>query len=361
MIAPYRSRPVQTLVAVAVAVQRGGGSVLALSPNGAVVAVSDAAHGVCLRSVPAGVPGACAELRLTGKLPVTAAFSPDGQTIAVGQDVVTRGGGPVWLVDTRTGRTSVVPMMTGPTTPTSRAEGSPAAGAAPVPNKARYTAMIWNAVSGHLLLISTAVDDGAPSTRVVDVDPHSLIPRVVAQATSSYDFQSGYLAGGGPKVIFTVYRGDQILADLVVVDLGTGVRKEFDPLGLPGTQIVPLAVSPDGRVAVVGSATYGHSGPPRLLDLRSGRLTDIPGLVGDFALASFSPNGSQVAVVSNLDSARARIAVASVSGGAARTLSDVRAQFTAAARLTWSGLDVLSVTSPVAMAPGSVVGWALSG
>ena len=134
-------------------------------------------------------------------------------------------------------------------------------------------------------------------SRVVDVDPSSLIPRVVGLATGPYEFQSGYLASGGSKVIFTVYRGDQIPPNLVVVDLKSGTRTEFGSLGPGGTQLIPLAVSPDGRQAIVGSSTLGPAGPPHLLDLGTGGLTGVPGMTGNFAAAGYSPNGAQLAMV----------------------------------------------------------------
>ncbi|MET3807319.1 hypothetical protein ABIB25_004342 [Nakamurella sp. UYEF19] len=357
VIAPYRSPPLGSLASALL--RSGAPGVLALSPDGVLVATVDDGRGICLRPLAGGRAPVCVALPITGRHTISAAFSSDGLTLAVGRDVAASGAGAVWLLDTVTGRAQAVPAVK-------------EAGSAPV-----YLGMVWDhAMAGdddqaatgadHLLLISNSIQKDGPRTRIVDVDPTSLIPRVVAQATGPYEFQSGYLAAGGPKVIFTVFRGDQLAPNLVVVDLDSGDRKEFGPLGANGTRLIPLAVSPDGRTAVVGSATYQHAGAPRLLDLATGRLTEIPGPTGDFVLASFSPNGAQVAVVSTVGTASSRIAVAPVAGGPARTLVEIPTRPSAAGRLTWSGRDVVGMEAPIsptsaASVVGSIVGWHLSG
>ncbi len=358
VIAPYRSPSLALLTARAI--RAAGGNVLALSPDGGLVAVSDPAHGICLESIVPGARALCADLTLTGNPSITAAFAPDGQSIAVGRDVRAQGSGTVWLVDVHTGKARPIPPVVG--SPAAAGTTGTAAPRRPPPAAAasQYIAMVWNAASGHLLLIGNSFDATGRTTRLVDVDPASLIPRVVALATGPYEFQSGYLATGGPKVIFTVYRGDQAPPNLVVVDLAAGVRKEFGPLGPHGTQLVPLAVSPDGRQAVVGSASIGVSGPPRLLDLSTGILAEIPGLTGNFALASYSPNGGQIGLVSQ-SATRATVAVVPRSAVGVRTLSAVRATIAGGSRLTWSGSDVLSIVGATPMPAGSVVGWSLSG
>ena len=226
--------------------------------------------------------------------------------------------------------------------------------------------MIWNGASGHLLLVSDSIEAAGASSRIVDVDPASLIPRVVARATGPYEFQSGYLATGGSTVIFTVYRGDQVPPNLVVVDLRTGVRKEFGPLGPSGTQLIPLAVSPDGRQAIVGSATFGPAGPPHALDLPTGALTAIPGLTGDFVAAGYSPNGAQLALVTQFAGA-VRISVALRTGGQAGALSQLPSGLpqlptgtVTRTRLIWSGVNVLSISSASVLPVGAIVGWTLS-
>ncbi len=357
LIAPYRSPSLDRLGAVAV--ETTTGDVLALSPDGNVFAVADPVHGVCLRPVGTNPKVICADLTLDGKLPVTAAFSPDGQRVAVGRDVSVRGNGTAWLVDAKTGKAQPVPAISGPAAASSSRSSAPGASTSNAPPASTYTAMAWNATSGHLLLIGNAVEASGPTTRVVDVDPESLIPRVVALATGPYEFQSGYLATGGSTVIFTVYRGDQGAPNLVAVDLASGVRKEFGPLGPNGTQIVPIAVSPDGRQAVVGSASDADPGAPHLLDLASGALTDISGLTGDFALAAYSPNGAQIALVSQ-SASTATVAVVPRSAVRVRALSTGRAAVLAGSRLTWSGLDVLSISGSAPPATGSVAGWTLS-
>ncbi len=357
VIAPYRSPAIDRLTASPV--RTSVADALALSPDGAVVAVSDPVHGVCLKPVGTGAPGICADLTFAGKHQFSAAFSPDGQHVAVGRDVVEQGQGSVWLVDVGTGKASPVPP--GGSSAAAGTTGRPSTTKVPAAATAgsAYTSMIWNAASGHLLLISNSYDADGPATRLIDVDPASLIPRVIVLATGPYEFQSGYLGTGGSKVIFTVYRGDQIPPNVVVVDLGSGVRREFGPLGPKGTQLVPLAVSPDGRQAVVGSATSGDPGPPRLLDLASGALIDIPGLTGNFALAAYSPNGTQLALLSQSATATA-VAVAPRSGIRIRTLAGVPSRVVAGSRLTWSAFDTLSITSPAPVVIGSVVGWRLS-
>jgi hypothetical protein len=220
--------------------------------------------------------------------------------------------------------------------------------------------MVWNAASGHLLLISDSFEAAGPTSRIVDVDPRSLIPRVVAQATGPYEFQSGYLASGGSKVIFTVYRGDQAPPNLVVIDLNSGARREFGPLGPSGTELAPLAVSPDGRQAIVGSATLAPTGPPHLLDLGTGALTGIHGVTGNFVAAGYSPNGAQLAMVTESGGGALELWVASMTGVRARSLSLLPSAIVAGSRLSWSGLDTVSMSSPSALPAGAIVGWALS-
>ncbi len=355
-IAPYRSRPVAAIVVTPVV--SGVADVLALAPDGALVAVADPGHGVCLRSVSTGAVRVCADLKFTagsttGKHATSAAFSPDGQTLAVGQDVTAQGRGSVWLVTVRSGRAKQVPFAgSGSAEPNASPTGDPTGPA--------YIGMVWNPVDGHLLLISTSMEKDGPASRLVDVDPQSLTPRVVAQATGPYEFQSGYLAAGGSTAVFTVFRGDQIPPNLVVIDLDTGRRKEFAALGAAGTQIVPLAVSPDGKRAIVGSATYEHSGPPHLLDLSSGGLTEIPALDGDFVSASFSPNGSQLAVLSKASDGTATIAVTSVTGGGVTVRSGAPTVPADGSRLIWSRFDVLAIDAAAPAPAASVVGWRLA-
>jgi hypothetical protein len=322
--------------------------------------VRDAVHGVCLKSVGVGSAGAnpagvCADLQLDAKLPVTAAFSPDGQLVAIGQDVSARGNGTVWLADARTGRARPVPPISGPSVVSSTRGSVPSASTSPASS---YIAMVWNPSSGHLQLIANSTNPSGPTTRVVDVDPASLIPRVVALATGPYEFQSGHLATGGSKVIFTVYQGDQGPPNLVEVDLATGARKEFGPLGPNGTQVVPLAVSPDGRQAVLGSSGVADPQPPRLLDLASGTLTDMPALSGTFMLASYSPNGTQIGLLSR-SATTVTVVIAPRSAVRSRALSTVRSDVAPGSTLTWSKLDVLSISGPAPMHIGGPVGWDL--
>ena len=228
--------------------------------------------------------------------------------------------------------------------------------------------MTWNSSDGHLLLISGSSDSSGPRTRLVDVDPSSLVARVIAEATGTYEFQSGYFVSGGDIAMFTVYQVNQIPPNLVVVNTATGIRKEFGPLGPPGTQLVPLAVAPDGRHAVVGFSTYGHTGPPQLIDLSSGALTAIKGLTGDFALAAYSPDGTELVSVTSMDvttggaSADAapalRVQIAPL-GGTAATVGTVPGPLPDNATLSWSPVDSLGLTSPTALAPGAAAGWSL--
>ena len=373
-IAPYRSLPPAQVTA---RVLTGGAGVLAGSPDGSLSAVADAARGVCLTptGASAAAPAVCARIPLTGGAAVTAAFSPDGRWLAVGQGIGVQRGGQVWLVDPRTGAVRGVPTADGrpagssPATsgpssaPRSGAPSTPPTTTTARPAPSLYIGMVWGA-AGDLLLISSSQDTTGTRTRLVDVDPLSLVPRVVAEATGPYEFQSGYLASGGATAVFTVYRGDQLQANLVTVDLNSGRRREFSSVGPAGTQPVPLAVSPDGRVAVVGLATLTDPGPPRLLDVATGALTDMPGLTGNFALAAFSPDGARVAVAAT--GADGRVSLALVSLGvaplaAARTVSTTAGPLPRAGRLAWSRFDVLSIAAAAVPGPASLVGWRLTG
>lgn len=347
-IAPYASLPPASLSARPILAPVAG--VLALAPNGYAAAVEDPVHGICIKSVPSGPATFCAKIQLIGKRPVSALFSPDGETIALGQDVTAQGGGRVWLIDARTGDARQVPGV----------EVAAVAGTTNTAGGVSYVSMFWNAGTRHLLLVSDSTTANGRTTKLVDVDPGSLIPRVVAQATGAYEFQTGDIAGGGRSVIFTVTTGDQIAPNVVKVDLDTGVRSETGPVGPVGTRLVPLAVSPDGSQAVVGSATYGSTGPPRRFDLATSKLTEIPGLIGNFGVAAYSPNGTQIAVVSTTPAGLV-VQVAAAGGGPARTVGRVRGALTSGSSLTWSRLDTLSVSSPSALTAGAVVGWTLRG
>lgn len=358
VIASYRSLPLPQVTARAVS---GPAGLLALSPDGALAAYTATGRGVCFAPVAAVRPAVCAGIRPTGTA-VSAAFSPDGRWVAVGQDVTAQGRGVVWLVDPRTGSARPVPTVDG-----RPAVGSP--GSTPAPSSvtaeargaAAYTALVWGA-DGDLLLISSSLDPDGLRSRLVDIDPVSLVPRVVAEATGPYEFQSGYLATGGSTVLFTVYRGDQLLPNLVDIDLASGVRREVGPIGPAGTQLVPLAVSPDGRLAVVGSKTLTHPGPPRLLDVASGRLTDVPGLTGDFGTAAFSPDGARVAVVSTAADGTLTLELAVPDASApARTLGAVAGPLPRGGRLSWSRFDVLSLAGTAPTGPAPPGGWRLSG
>ncbi|QNK82522.1 hypothetical protein [Nakamurella sp. PAMC28650] len=349
VIAPYRSVPLESLSAGPIVASVAG--VLALAPGGDAVAVADPVHGICIAAVRSGPAPFCAKVELRGKLPVSAVFSPDGGTIALGQDVTAQGDGHVWLVDARTGDARQVPSP----------DAAAPTGSAPVTSpRSSYVSMFWNGGTGHLLLVANATNAIGATTRLVDVDPGSLVPRVVSPATGPYEFQTGNIAGGGPSVIFTVTRGDQIPPNLVEINLDSGMRRETGPLGADGTQLVPLAVSPDGSQAIVGSATYGDAGPPRRLELAARTLTDIAGLVGNFALAGYSPNGSQIAMVSTTPGGLV-VQVAAAGGGAARTVGRLPGVLTRGSRLTWSGVDALSISSPTPLAVGAVLGWKLRG
>ncbi len=352
--APYRSRPVDALASRPIPAAAGA---LALSPDGTLAAVADAQHGVCFRPVRAsGAAPLCAAVRIRAGAVVTAAFSPDGRLVALGADVAAQSRGSVWVVDVRTGRARSVPALPGrPAAPSSRSAG-PSTAAPATADSPTYVGLLW-APGGDLLLISSSVQADGAHTRLVDVDPTSLVPRVVAEATGPYEFQSGYVVAGGPVVVLTVFRGDQLTPNVVVLDLDTGIRREFSPV--TGDRLVPLAVSPDGRTAVVGVSTLAHPGPPRLLDLASGVLTPIPGLSGDFAVAAFSPDGTRIAVVDSIDGPGLLVAVAAVPGGRARTVSRDPGRLAARSAMSWSVFDVLSVSAP--RADATAVGWSLAG
>ena len=266
VMAPYRSPPLDQLSAAAISTDVAG--VLALAPSGGVVAVRDAVHGVCLKPVGVGSAGVGPVGRPTRSVSApTCSSTPNCRSPQLSRRTDN------WLRSAR----MCPPGGTAPCgwrTPepagrgrcrrsvgrrSCRAPGALCLRRAPSP-VSTYIAMVWNSSSGHLLLIANSINPSGPTTRVVDVDPASLIPRVVALATGPYEFQSGCLATGGSKVIFTVYQGDQGAPNLVEVDLATGTRNEFGPLGPNGTQVVPLAVSPDGRQAVLGSS--GSAGCP---------------------------------------------------------------------------------------------------
>lgn len=347
-IAPYQSRPADSVSARVVLAPAG---LLAIAPNGTTAAVADGAHGVCFVPVGSGPARVCAAIEMNGKKPVTADFSPDGRTLALGQGVSVRSGGTVALVDVATGAGRPLP----PAVPSGAVESV-------------YLEMTWNRSDGHLLLISGSRESSGPRTRLVDVDPVSLVSRVIAVATGAYEFQSGYFEAGGGSAVFTVYASNQIPPNLVVVNMATGTRKEFGVLGPSGTQLVPLAVAPDGRHAIVGFSTYGPSGPPLRLDLNTGTLTPIPGLTGDFALAAYSPDGTQLVSVTSFGGPTAgtsagpspalRVQMGPVDG-AAITIGTVSNALPDKARLTWSAVDSLGITSPVAIPAGEVAGWSL--
>lgn len=126
-------------------------------------------------------------------------------------------------------------------------------------------------------------------------------------ALEERDRPSALLAPDGTRVLLGDERG--ATGDLILVDLGTGKRRSI-PLGDPvGVRL--LAWSPDGRhvaysaAPLAGSGEFGsvnfvdpevaRTGTLRLLDLSTGRSTEVPPLRPAWT-AAFAPDSGRLAV-----------------------------------------------------------------
>ena len=118
---------------------------------------------------------------------------------------------------------------------------------------------------------------------------------------------------------------DTASPEVAVVDLASGdVQRHPVP---PGSRVIPLAWSPDGRrLAYLGTAVTGSpfwdaqvDGDVGLLELDSGQAAALPGASGVQAVA-FAPDGSELAVQRS-DAAGGGLDVVPLEGGVGRTLT----------------------------------------
>ncbi|MEU7865340.1 WD40 repeat domain-containing protein [Dactylosporangium sp. NPDC049140] len=121
-----------------------------------------------------------------------------------------------------------------------------------------------------------------------------------------HDLAMGLLSPDGTRVLVGDDRG--ATSELTLVDLTTGRRRSIG-LGAP-LGVRPLAWSPDGRYAAYSATALEPSdmsagfsvetpvldhGTLRLLDVETGRSTEIPAIKGPWT-AAFAPGGARLAV-----------------------------------------------------------------
>lgn len=381
LMAPYAPAPIATQAATPVPLTTA--DLLAVSPDAGLIAAWDNGQ-VCVRPGTAASGGVCTGSALPVALGraappnLTVQFAPDSAELAIGVAIKGAGPGSVWLMRTANGQVRPVPAVAGVAprppvspraTPARTPESAPSTprtsrpsvtGIDPYRSGAAYQAMAWNVSTGHLMLVNLLISDAGPVSRVVDVDPQTVFPRILANISGSHQALSGYVATGGQVLVAGVFREGQIPPDLVVGELGTGSNRNLGPVLPLDTAARPLAVSPDGRRAVVGGDTIDPTGPPVQVDLRTGRRSALPGLTGNFALACYSPDGSQIVTLSSGTDGAARLAVSPADGsGTSRVLASTTGSVDAGGRLSWSPLNVVAVTGSQGGLRLGAVAWLL--
>ncbi|GGM05607.1 hypothetical protein [Nakamurella endophytica] len=364
--APLRLGPLSAVHAVVApgTALAAGTALLAVSPDGTGRAVVDAGGAVCVRRVHGGSVGCVPTGASPGRL--SAAFSPDSRTLAVGLDLTGAAAGRVWTVDTGTGAVTPVPAVAGvaarrtTAAPSATPRGSAVAGTSTAPRPtsaappagtpadayrsgAAWVAMAWNVADGHLVLLNLLVSDAGPSVRVVDLDPVTAVPRLLGTVTRANQGVGPVMAVRGDTLLVQVYVADRTRPDLATVDLASGAVRDLGQIGSPDTTAVPYDVAPDGRTALVGSAGLAPSGPPGLLDLSTGRLTAIPGLTGTFVAGGYAPDGTAVAAVTAGGTAPVQLWLAGTDGSRGRGVAGTVGQVRSGARLCWSPVQVVAV------------------
>ena len=288
----------------------GSAQALAFSPDGSHTAGIDEHGDVCVSATTDPASARC--VRPSGQAPISVAFSPDGRRLAIGTGLFGSGAGAVALLDPSSGVSSPVPGISGVT--------GRAGDAADTPYRTglAYLAMTWNATTGHLELVNQLRTDTITVARVVDVDPETLVARPTGDLALSGQGFSNYLAAAGSMVAGGVYLSQQLPADLVLSDLTTGARTDLGVVAA-GSQVWPLAVSPDGGLVLVGSRQGGVAGAPVVVSVADHHRTPLP--VSDVDLAAFSPDGRLLATVGEnrltirrLDDLSAGRVVATVAG-----------------------------------------------
>ncbi|MEV0993922.1 TIR domain-containing protein [Nonomuraea sp. NPDC050202] len=222
----------------------------------------------------------------TSRLPEPIAYSPDGVTIAVGNEdggvLMCVGGAPVRTLQGHRGRVYAV-QFAGDLLATGAADGD---------------VLLWDALSGELLRRLECHPGGvwplrlSPSGDLVAAGGGDGVVRVWETATGRLAHE---LAGHRAPVYTASFGGSALVtgdsAGVVRVwDLGSGQVKET--LGEHRGSVYRAVHSPDGRLLATGD----EAGTVRLWDTRTWRLAHgLAGHLGSVYCVAFSPDGSLLA------------------------------------------------------------------
>ncbi|TYB54178.1 TIR domain-containing protein [Nonomuraea sp. PA05] len=231
----------------------------------------------------------------TSRLPEPIAYSPDGATIAVGNEdggvLLCVGGAPVRTLQGHRGRVYAV-TFAGGLLATGASDGF---------------VLLWDALSGELLRRLECHPGGVwpvrldPSGELVAAGGADGVVRVWETATGRLVHELAghrepvYTASFGASALVT---GDS--AGVVRVwDLGSGQVKET--LGEHRGSVYRAVHSPDGRLLATGD----EAGTVRLWDTRTWRLAhELTGHLGSVYCVTFSPDGSLLATGDTAGSVR---------------------------------------------------------
>ncbi|AQZ64728.1 High-affnity carbon uptake protein Hat/HatR [[Actinomadura] parvosata subsp. kistnae] len=222
----------------------------------------------------------------TSRLPEPIAYSPDGATIAVGNEdggvLLCVGGAPVRTLQGHRGRVYAV-AFAGDLLATGASDG---------------VVLLWDALSGELLRRLECHPGGvwpvrlSPSGELVAAGGGDGVVRVWETATGRLVHE---LAGHRAPVYTASFGGSALVtgdsAGVVRVwDLGSGQVKET--LGEHRGSVYRAVHSPDGRLLATGD----EAGTVRLWDTRTWRLThELTGHLGSVYCVAFAPDGSLLA------------------------------------------------------------------
>lgn len=267
------------------------------------------------------------------------AFSPDGRTLAVARDGAVDFKGGLWLISAADGSVRKVATPT----PSGSADST----------RRKYTfyrAVTWPATGGP---IATALlpKGKASVEHLVRIDPDTARPKDLGAVGGNGVFGTGTPVIAGHTAVIGAATGKGA-PQLRTVDLESGTSRSVPLKGTlraPGAQIRALAVSPDGKKAVVSTAnpaTYQYS-PPTQVDLATGATRTVGRATTGVATvgAAYSPDGSELAFLTDdAKQNRGELVVAPAGGGSARSLLRLPRITASAIGLRWTSEGLLLPT-----------------